>query len=46
MGGQPTSASSGPYNLNITGSIYYTSTPNALAACSKATAAQQKQTTT
>jgi len=30
----------GPYNLQITGSIYYTSTPNALAACSKATAAQ------
>jgi Tfp pilus assembly protein PilO len=46
VGGTPTSPSAGPYNLNITGSIYYTSTPNALAACSKATAAQQKQTTT
>jgi Tfp pilus assembly protein PilO len=43
VGGQPTSPSSGPYNLQITGSIYYTSTPNALAACSKATAAQQKK---
>jgi len=39
-GGQATSPSSGPYNLLITGSIYYTSTPNALAACDKATAAQ------
>jgi len=39
-GGQATSPSAGPYNLQITGSIYYTSTPNALAACSKATAAQ------
>jgi Tfp pilus assembly protein PilO len=45
-GGTATSPTNGPYNLNITGSIYYTSTPNALAACSKATAAQQKQTTT
>jgi Tfp pilus assembly protein PilO len=43
VGGTPTPASSGPYNLQITGSIYYTSTPNALAACSKATAAQQKK---
>jgi Tfp pilus assembly protein PilO len=43
VGGQPTAPSSGPYNLQITGSIYYTSTPNALAACSKATAAQQKK---
>jgi Tfp pilus assembly protein PilO len=39
-GGTATSPTSGPYNLNITGSIYYTSTPNALAACSKARAAQ------
>jgi hypothetical protein len=46
VGGTQTATGSGPYNLNITGSIYYTSTPNALAACSKATAAQQKQTTT
>jgi len=42
VGGQPTAASAGPYNLQITGSIYYTSTPNALSACSKATAAQAK----
>ena len=40
VGGQPASATSGPYNVAITGSIYYTSTPNALSACSKATAAQ------
>jgi len=40
IGGQATSPSAGPYNLQITGSIYYTSTPNALTACSKATAAQ------
>jgi Tfp pilus assembly protein PilO len=39
-GGTPTAASAGPYNLQITGSIYYTSTPNALSACTKATAAQ------
>ncbi len=39
IGGQPTSPSAGPYNLEITGSIYYTSTPNALSACSKAKAA-------
>jgi len=39
-GGQATSPSAGPYNLLITGSIYYTSTPNALAACDKAIAAQ------
>jgi len=43
VGGTPTPPGSGPYNLQITGSIYYTSTPNALAACSKATAAQQKK---
>ncbi len=40
VGGTPTSASAGPYNLAITGSIYYTSTPDALDACTKATAAQ------
>jgi Tfp pilus assembly protein PilO len=39
-GGQPPSPTSGPYSLEITGSIYYTSTPNALAACSKAAAAE------
>ena len=38
VGGTPTSSSAGPYSLSITGSIYYTSTPNALAACTKATA--------
>ena len=36
VGGTPTSPSAGPYSLAITGSIYYTSTPNALAACTKA----------
>ena len=34
----PTPATAGPYSLSITGSIYYTSTPNALDACTKATA--------
>jgi Tfp pilus assembly protein PilO len=38
VGGAATSPSAGPYNLAIVGSIYYTSTPNALAACTKATA--------
>jgi Tfp pilus assembly protein PilO len=37
-GGKATPATAGPYNLSITGSIYYTSTPNALDACVKATA--------
>ncbi len=37
-GGSTTSATAGPYNLAITGSIYYTSTPNALDACTKAAA--------
>jgi len=40
IGGQQTSPSAGPYSLQIIGSIYYTSTPDALTACSKATAAQ------
>ena len=39
-GGTATSPTAGPYNLQITGSIYYTSTPSALSACSKARAAQ------
>jgi Tfp pilus assembly protein PilO len=39
VGGTPTPASAGPYSLGITGSIYYTSTPNAIDACTKATAA-------
>ncbi len=37
VGGTPTSPAAGPYHLAIDGSIYYTSTPNALAACTKAT---------
>jgi Tfp pilus assembly protein PilO len=41
-GGTPTPASAGPYSLGITGSIYYTSTPSALAACTKATADVKK----
>jgi Tfp pilus assembly protein PilO len=45
VGGQATSPTNGPYNLQVTGSIYYTSTPDALAACSKATAALQKKAT-
>ena len=39
VGGTATSPSAGPYNLAITGSIYYTTTPSALDACTKATAA-------
>jgi Tfp pilus assembly protein PilO len=38
-GGTATAASAGPYSLAIDGSIYYTSTPSALDACTKATAA-------
>jgi hypothetical protein len=38
-GGKATSAGSGPYTLTIQGSIYYTSSPSALDACTKATAA-------
>jgi Tfp pilus assembly protein PilO len=37
VGGTPTAASAGPYTLSIAGSIYYTSTANATAACTKAT---------
>ncbi len=37
-GGSPTPGTAGPYSLAITGSIFYTSSPNALAACSRATA--------
>jgi len=36
VGGTATSPTAGPYSLSIKGSIYYTSTPNALAACTKA----------
>jgi Tfp pilus assembly protein PilO len=35
-GGTATSPTAGPYSLALTGSIYYTSTPDALAACTKA----------
>jgi Tfp pilus assembly protein PilO len=38
VGGTATSPSAGPYSLSITGSIYYTTTPNALNVCTKATA--------
>jgi Tfp pilus assembly protein PilO len=38
-GGTATPAAAGPYTLAINGSIYYTSTPSALDACTKATAA-------
>jgi Tfp pilus assembly protein PilO len=38
-GGTATAASAGPYSLAINGSIYYTSTPSALDACTRATAA-------
>jgi Tfp pilus assembly protein PilO len=44
VGGTPTSPSAGPYSVAITGSIYYTSTPNALDACIKATAAASATT--
>ncbi len=37
VGGTATSPSASPYTLAIVGSIYYTSTPNALDACTKAT---------
>ena len=38
VGGTPTAGGSGPYGLDLAGSIYYTATPSALAACTKATA--------
>ncbi len=38
VGGIPTSATAGPYTLSLSGSIYYTTVANALAACAKATA--------
>jgi hypothetical protein len=37
VGGSPTAAGSGPYGLDLAGSIYYTATPSAVAACSNAT---------
>ncbi len=39
VGGSSSAPSAGPYSLSIEGSIYYTTTPNALAACTKATTA-------
>jgi Tfp pilus assembly protein PilO len=38
VGQTPTSAGNGPYGLDLAGSIYYTATPSALDACTKATA--------
>ena len=38
VGGTPTAGSSGPYGLDLAGSIYYTATPSALAACTQAAA--------
>ena len=46
VGGQANSPTSGPYNLQVAGSIYYTSTPNALSACARATAAAAQHKTT
>jgi Tfp pilus assembly protein PilO len=42
VGGTPTSPAAAPYSLSITGSIYYTATPSALAACTRATALVHK----
>jgi Tfp pilus assembly protein PilO len=36
-GGVPVAPTAGPYSLSVVGSIYYTTAPNALAACTKAT---------
>ena len=38
VGQTPTSGSNGPYGLDLVGSIYYTATPSALDACTKAAA--------
>lgn len=40
VGGVPTAPTAGPYTLSITGSIYYTTVANALAACTRATTAK------
>jgi hypothetical protein len=37
-GGKAVSPTAKPYNLAVVGSIYYTTSPNALTACTKATA--------
>jgi Tfp pilus assembly protein PilO len=39
VGGTTTAGGAGPYTLALTGQIYYTSTPNATAACTAATTA-------
>ena len=41
-GGTPVPPTAGPYSLSVVGSIYYTTTPNALAACTNATAVLNK----
>jgi len=41
-GGTPVAPTAGPYSLSVVGSIYYTTTPNALAACTNATAILNK----
>jgi Tfp pilus assembly protein PilO len=38
VGQTPTAGGNGPYGLDLVGSIYYTATPSALAACTQATA--------
>jgi Tfp pilus assembly protein PilO len=43
VGGKTTPNSAGPYTLTIVGSIFYTSTPNPLAACERATAVITKK---
>jgi Tfp pilus assembly protein PilO len=40
VGQIPTAAGGGPYGLDVAGSIYYTSTPSALAACTQAATAK------
>jgi len=36
VGQTPTAPTGGPYGLDVAGSIYYTATPSALAACTQA----------
>jgi Tfp pilus assembly protein PilO len=40
VGQTPTAAGGGPYGLDVAGSIYYTGTPSALAACTQAATAK------
>jgi Tfp pilus assembly protein PilO len=42
VGGTPVAPTAGPYSLSVVGSIYYTTTPNALSACTRATAVLNK----